>query len=317
MTSSADDGTAGHGRGLPGAGAGAGGPGSGAPAAGSPVEGPAVAAGPVAPASPASAVPSALGPAADDVRRRLLERIESGALRGGERLGAERDLAVAFGVSRSTLRQALSALERAGFLRRVPGRGGGTFVTTTKISRDLSRIVGVPALLRDQGFLAGSRVLSAAVVAADDLTARALGIEPGAFVHDVVRIRLADGAPISLEHARFPAGRFPDLLEQSLGGSIYELLARRYGVDPAEAEERIEVIEASHDEAAVLGTATGSALLSITRTTRDDGGVPIEFSHDLFRADRTVITVRTRGNQGTAGTARARGRRIELRARSS
>jgi len=144
-----------------------------------------------------------------------------------------------------------------------------------------------------------------------------LGTTKEGFVHDVVRIRLADGAPISLEHARFPAGRFPDLLEQSLGGSIYELLARRYGVDPAEAEERIEVIEASHDEAAVLGTATGSALLSITRTTRDDGGVPIEFSHDLFRADRTVITVRTRGNQGTAGTARARGRRIELRARSS
>ncbi len=250
--------------------------------------------------------PDPLGPAADDVRRRLLERIRSGDLRGGERLGAERDLAVEYGVSRSTLRQALSALEGQGFLRRTPGRGGGTFVTAAKVSRDLSRIVGLPALLRDQGFFAGTRVLSAAVVAADDATARALGVAPGAYVHDVVRIRLADGAPISLEHARFPAARFPDLLEQSLGGSIYELLAARYGVEPAEAEEQIEVVEAAGDEAAVLGTAQGAALLAITRTTRDEEGIPLEFSYDLFRADRTAITVRTRGPRGTALSAGAR-----------
>jgi GntR family transcriptional regulator len=255
------------------------------------------------------AAPDPLGPAAEDVRRRLLERIRSGVLRGGERLGAERDLAVEYGVSRSTLRQALSALEGQGFLRRTPGRGGGTFVTAAKVSRDLSRIVGMPALLRDQGFLAGTRVLSAAVVAADAGTAQALHVEPGAYVHDVVRIRLADGEPISLEHARFPASRFPDLLDHSLGGSLYELLAARYGVEPAEAEERIEVVAAPQEEAAVLGIPAGAALLSITRVTRDADGTPLEFSHDLFRADRTAITVRTRGTLGTAlspGT-RARG----------
>ncbi len=196
-----------------------------------------------------------LGPAADDTRRRLLEMIGSGALGAGERLGAERDLAVELAVSRSTLRHALASLEHDGVVRRVPGRGGGTFVTTQKFARDLSSIVGVPAMLRDQGFLAGSRVMSASVVAADEVTARALGLEQGAFVLDVVRIRLADGSPISLEHARFPADRFPDLLEQSLGGSIYELLASRYGVRPAQAEERIEVVPADDDEARILGVA--------------------------------------------------------------
>jgi GntR family transcriptional regulator len=257
-----------------------------------------------------------LGPAADDARRRLLERISSGSLRGGERLGNERALAADLGVSRSTLRQALGTLERAGVVRRVPGRGGGTFVTPAKFDRNLSRIAGVPSMLRDQGFLAGSRVMSAAVVAADDAAARALGLDAGAFVLDVVRIRLADGAPISLEHARFPAERFPDLLEQSLGGSLYELIQRRYGVVPAEAVEQIEVRAAADDEAAVLGCSPGAPLLSITRTTTDADGRPIEFSHDLFLADRTLITVRTSGNQGMAGSARTRGKVIELRARS-
>jgi GntR family transcriptional regulator len=52
-------------------------------------------------------------------------------------------------------------------VRRVPGRGGGTFVAKGKIERDLSRIVGVPALLRSQGVVAGTRVLSARLAPAD------------------------------------------------------------------------------------------------------------------------------------------------------
>jgi GntR family transcriptional regulator len=260
--------------------------------------------------------PTPIGPTADEVRRRLLEMVSTGALQPGQRLGAERELAVEFGVSRSSLRQALSALEGDGVVRRVPGRGGGTFVSSDKVDRDLSRIVGVPALLRDQGFTAGSKVMSAAVVAADSATAKALRIEPGAFVCDVVRIRLADGAPISLEHARMPAERFPGLLELSLGGSLYELLESEFGVTPAEAEERIEVVSATGDEGLILGIPAGSPLLSITRTTVDAAGVPIESSHDLFRADRTRITVRTRGQAGTAGSAVARGKLVELKARA-
>ena len=91
----------------------------------------------------------------------LAEQIGSGQLRPGQRLGAERALAAELGVSRATLRQALAVLEEGGVVRRVPGRGGGTFVAKGKIERDLSRIVGVPALLRSQGVVAGTRVLSA------------------------------------------------------------------------------------------------------------------------------------------------------------
>jgi len=91
-------------------------------------------------------------------------------------------------------------------VRRVPGRGGGTFVAKGKIERDLSRIVGVPALLRSQGVVAGTRVLSARLAEADDVTAQALRARPGELVIDLVRIRLTDGSPFSLEHAKFPAG---------------------------------------------------------------------------------------------------------------
>ena len=257
--------------------------------------------------------PEGLGPAAVAARGRLLDLITAGELRGGQRLGAERDLAVGLGVSRSTLRAALSTLERDGVVRRVPGRGGGTFVTPPKVERDLSRIVGLPSMLRDQGFVAGTRLLRAAVVDADVRCARALELRPGALVLSVVRIRLADGAPLSLEHARLPADRFPDLLEQALGGSLYAVLRARYQVVPASAEERIEVQSADAEQAAILDVDPGAALLAVTRTSWDTAGRPFEYSLDLFRADRTSITVLTRGGPTASGSAREGGRRVDLR----
>lgn len=256
---------------------------------------------------------SPIGPAAEDVRRQLLDQITRGQLRPGERLGAERDLAQSLGVSRSTVRQALAALESDGVVRRVPGRGGGTFVRQQKVDRDLSRVVGVPALLRAQGMTAGSRIVGTGLVVADEETAGALELAPGTYVIDLVRIRLADGTPISLEHARLPADRFPGLLDLPLGGSLYELLQQNYGTAPGEAVEHIEVVAAQEDEASILDVEHGAPLLSITRTTQDLDGHVYEYSHDLFRADRTTITVRT----PAVATSRAgsHGRVVQLRAR--
>ncbi len=252
------------------------------------------------------------GRASEDVRRILADQISAGHMRPGQRLGAERALAAELGVSRATLRQALAVLEESNMVRRVPGRGGGTFVSKGKIERDLSRVVGVPALLRSQGVTAGTRVLSARLSAAGELAAHALRLRAGDLVIDLVRIRLADGSPISVEQAMLPADRFPGLLELPLGGSVYDLLEEHFSTRPKEAVERIEVVAASSDEAMVLDIAPGAPLLSITRTTTDTEDEPIEFSHDLFRADRTRIVVRTPGQGGVARPAPARGRLIEL-----
>jgi GntR family transcriptional regulator len=251
----------------------------------------------------------------EEVRSALAERIGGGQLRPGQRLGAERTLAAELGVSRATLRQALAVLADGGVVRRVPGRGGGTFVAKGKIERDLSQIVGVPALLRSQGVVAGTHVLSARLAEADDLTAQALRTRPGELVIDLVRIRLADSHPFSLEHARLPAKRFPGLLELPLGGSVYELIEEHFGTRPAEATERIEVVLASADEAAILDIEPGAPLLAITRTATAAGGEPIEFSRDLFRGDRTRIVVRTEG--GTARAVPGQPQVVELKAQAA
>jgi GntR family transcriptional repressor for pyruvate dehydrogenase complex len=64
----------------------------------------------------------------DHIVGQIHEAIASGAIAPGERLPSERDLGVAFGVSRTTLREALRALEAQGVIEIRTGSRGGAFV---------------------------------------------------------------------------------------------------------------------------------------------------------------------------------------------
>jgi len=249
----------------------------------------------------------------DGARHRLLDKISAGALGPGDKLGTERQLAAELSVSRSTLRQVLAVLAQAGVVRRVPGRAGGTFVAHSKVDRDLSVIVGLPEYLRRQGFVAGTQVLSATMNGADDITATHLDVPAGSLVVDIVRIRLADAVPLSLERVRLPADLVPGLLELPLGGSIYDLLDQQYAMRPQDVVEHLEVVEASPDEAALLGIADRAPLLAITRTSRTADGVAFEYSNDLFRADRTCVTFRTKAERAQIVGRGAGERTVDLR----
>jgi DNA-binding GntR family transcriptional regulator len=145
------------------------------------------------------------------LRRRIVADINAGE--PGAKLGSERDLAERYGTSRSSLRQVLAALEEAGLIHRVIGRSGGIFISHGQVQRSLSDVVGVPAFLANQGYVAGTRVLSTKIAAPDRTTQKALRIGANDYVIEIQRVRLADGSPISLELAQFPADAFPGLLE--------------------------------------------------------------------------------------------------------
>jgi GntR family transcriptional repressor for pyruvate dehydrogenase complex len=65
----------------------------------------------------------------EETVERLGTAIRLGLLSAGERLPSERELADRLGISRSTLRQAITTLVQSGHLVSLRGRTGGTFVT--------------------------------------------------------------------------------------------------------------------------------------------------------------------------------------------
>ncbi len=72
--------------------------------------------------------PVRAGNAFEETVERLLRLINLGIVPPGQRLPAERELALRLGVSRATLREALGALHKAGWVEVRRGRNGGTFV---------------------------------------------------------------------------------------------------------------------------------------------------------------------------------------------
>jgi len=79
------------------------------------------------------------------VAEQILDAVRSGAYADGTKLPSERQLAQLMGVSRNSVREALSALQIAGFVRtRV---GDGTYVSIGELSRVAQKL----ALLRDEG----------------------------------------------------------------------------------------------------------------------------------------------------------------------
>lgn len=83
------------------------------------------------------------GNAFEDTVSRLLQTIRLGVVSPGEALPSERDLALRFGVSRDTVRDAIKALADAGLLVSRRGRYGGTFVS------DRVPLVGLSSVLDD------------------------------------------------------------------------------------------------------------------------------------------------------------------------
>ena len=242
-------------------------------------------------------------PAHVQIERWFTDAIGHGDLAAGDRIPREQDLAATFGVSRMTLRQALSALESRGVVDRQPGRAGGTFIVEPKIDCDLTGLAGFTDQMQRANVRARARVLSARTIGAPRAVSGALQLDRGAPVHEIVRVRSAERVPLALERSWFPAEMLTDLLEQRLTGSLYRLLGRRYRQAPHTATEVLEPISIGAEEAGHLDIAEGTAVMLIERTAFTAAGLPIEFARDLFRPDRIKILVRSGWTNGRSDTA--------------
>jgi GntR family transcriptional regulator len=217
--------------------------------------------------------------------------IADGRYGPGYRFPPEPELAASLGVSRLTLRQALTVLERGGLIDRVVGRHGGTFVRKWHVDRDLTTFAGFSQQLRRQGLVAGAKVLSARELPATPAVAAGLDVPEASAVFEVQRLRLASGTPVLLECSSFSAEAFPGLLEEPLDQSLYGLLGERYGRHPTHAREVLDPVAADRRVARLLRIGVGTPVLLVERTAFDAEGTPVEYARDLFVGDRTRVVV--------------------------
>lgn len=224
------------------------------------------------------------------IQVQLRDLIRSGHLPVGAALPPEPKLAAAAGISRYTLRQALDALVREGLLRRERGRG--TFVAEPPLAQDLGRFYSFAQDMAEQGLHPTSRVLRVARVVPPPDVRAALELTGPDRVVVIVRLRLLDGEPVIHETSFLPATRVPNLSRGDLvTGSLYDLLAQRFGLQVTHADETLRAVVIDAPLAAALGVPAGSAAFHVERRTFA-GEQPVELRRSLIRADRYHFHVR-------------------------
>ena len=215
----------------------------------------------------------------------LRDRIVSGALGFGARLANENDLALAHGVSRVTVRRALSELQSEHLIER--RRSAGTHVVyraqTARMNADIS---GVLANLADMGRRTKVQLLSFAYVPANGPAAEALGVKYHELLQRSVRVRSVDGLHFSYLLAHVPERIGVTFSARELADRPLLELLERSGVKVERATQRISACLAAPDVARALGVKTGSPLIELVRTVFDRDGGGVEHLHAFYRPDR-------------------------------
>lgn len=223
------------------------------------------------------------------LQRLLAEEFHKEGLLVGDMIPTERDLQDRYQVSRATVRSALDVLEQNGVIKRM--QGVGTKLARAKIGPNISQLTSFTEDIQAKGMMPGSKTLEVSLVVPPDAVRESFSLADGDKVWYLQRLRLADDEPVGIHNLYIPPTLefAPQALREM--SSYYALLRDRHGIEVATATEIFTAKSAEAQEAELLGTKKGAALLMIQRTTFDDETRPIEYVDLLYRADRYEYTV--------------------------
>jgi GntR family transcriptional regulator len=228
----------------------------------------------------------------EQVRDSLLGDLTSGKLESGAKLANENELAERFGVSRSTIREAVGGLMDAGYLAR--RHGSGTYVTATPRTRHpLETTVSYTAMIRASGQMPAETVVSKAVREPDKGERALLGLDDSEPVIDVERVRFAGKRPVIYSRDRIPVALLGEYSDEALDESLYAILARA-GHPVAGATAHLIPTLANAKLARLLTVKRGTPLLHIDQVDYDERGRPVMLSHEWHVADAFDMVVTRR-----------------------
>jgi GntR family transcriptional regulator len=197
------------------------------------------------------------------------------------RFYSDEQLCALFCVSRDTVRQALAELVREGLLRR--GRGLGTFVSVRKLEERFGPGMDFLQQWESSGAPMRSTLLAFERRPAGEAVGASLGLDAGAVVLFIKRVRAAARVPIAIDHRYIPNDLVADWDETAARGSPLHLLWQRVAL--SNGDFAIETATAGPEEIEYLHLSAGAPVLIRTLRYCDDAGRRVMTGHTVHRGD--------------------------------
>lgn len=218
------------------------------------------------------------------VKKTLIDRIQSGEFLPGEKFPTENELTEEFKVSRATIRHALDELEFEEIIRR--RRRLGTIVRHKRINPDLMKLTGFSSLMISRGMKPQTKILNLEVIETPLRVRESFGDQESSRSWSIKRLLIADDKPIGIQELYIPT-KFTFSPDELYGmSSFYDLMAKKHHIKPTFGSETLTATPAKKAEATLMEIKEGEALLDIWRITYDESEYVFEVCHLLYIADR-------------------------------
>jgi GntR family transcriptional regulator len=222
----------------------------------------------------------------------IAREIKSGRWPAGARIASEPELCEALGVSRITVREALSRLEREGLILRQ--RGKGSFVADAPGRSWL--LQSSDGFAQDEvgrlGRHVTSTVLDAKRAELPNWATDALALAPGSLGVTLARLRAVDGLTALYVVNHLPL-EFADavLSMENPQDSLYDRVRQVHGIEVSDGRRVLEAVAAGGKMSEMLDVEPGSPLVFIESCSYDRTGRPFDCYQAWVRTDRMKIEV--------------------------
>lgn len=221
---------------------------------------------------------------------KLLERqIFEGKLQPGEALPPENDIAAKHGISRMTVRRAISELVLAGLV--YTQKGVGTFVSKPRLDNVVFELNDVHEEIKKQNMKPSTKLLGVKIVKADQHLAKKLETTVGTRCLNFRMVLSANDEPLVYENKYVVFSKQKPILEAELKDpSLSNLAFVHTDHLPIISKKVLHASVARESEAKHLGVSVNAPVFMVEQTVYDSEKKPIGWGTSIYRADRYKLT---------------------------
>ena len=226
------------------------------------------------------------------IRKNILDFVAENNYQPGDQLPTEQELSDILGVSRFSLREALHLLEVERIISTRHGSGRYLVSLPNEYQIDITSLQSVTELLADYNLDATDQLLQVVEMESSGDISQKLGIDDGAPVISIERIRYAKITPIIYSIDILPKRVLPeDWKEDDFKGSLFNYLESRCGVylDHSQASIRATLLRGEINQ---VITDPLIPWILLEQVLYDRSGDPISLSRDYHHSDYIVFHVR-------------------------
>lgn len=223
----------------------------------------------------------------------LEEKITNGTWKPGDTIPTEIEIMQQYGLSRSTVRQAILTLVNMGYLRREKSKG--TIVKSpTGRMRFVGSLISFSEEMRRKGISHTSRILEEGILPADAHIAEKLNLQVGDEVYFLKRVRFVDDAPFLIDLHYIPHALCPGIQARyKENASLYDLLRTEYKFNLHHGQIEFEAVSPPSKEVIdLLEVYSTTSLIMAERIVYSDKEVPLDYFtaiiHGKFSIDIMV-----------------------------